>query len=63
LSDEANSCLVLDSSAIIALAEVNIAGIIELLGMEIIAPHAVYEGVISRASGHEFSSGGHAGNT
>jgi len=53
--------LVLDSSAIIALAELNMAGIIELLGMEIIAPHAVYEGVISRASSHKFSSSRHAG--
>jgi len=63
LSDEVNSCLVLDSSAVIALAELNIAGVIELLGMEIIASHAVYEGVISRAGGHEFSSSRYAGNT
>jgi len=51
LSDEVNSCLVLDFSAIIALAELNMAGIIELLGMEIIAPHAVYEEIVARGHG------------
>lgn len=42
MSNKANHCLVLDSSAIIALAEVNMADIIEAFGMEIIVPHEAY---------------------
>jgi len=51
LSNKVNHCLVLDSSAIIALAEVNMTDIIEALGMEIIIPNAVYEEVVAR--GHD----------
>jgi len=51
LSSEVNHCLVLDSSAIIALAEMDMTGIIEALGMEIIIPHAVYEEVVIK--GHD----------
>jgi len=46
LNNYPNYCLVLDSSAIIALAEINMADIIEALGMEIIVPQAVYEEVV-----------------
>lgn len=46
MSSQPCRCLVVDSSAIIALAEINMADIIEALGMEIIVPHAVYEEVV-----------------
>ena len=46
MTSQPNHCLVLDSSTIIALAEINMAGIIEAFGMEIIVPQAVYEEVV-----------------
>jgi len=51
LSNKANHYLVLDSSAIIALAEVNMTDIIEAFGMEIIVPHEVYEEVVVKGYG------------
>ncbi len=41
----------LDSSAIIALAEINMAGIMEALNMEIIVSQAVYEEVVAKGQG------------
>ncbi len=46
MNSQASRCLVLDSSAIIALAEINMANIMEALGVEIIVPQAVYEEVV-----------------
>ncbi len=46
LNSQASQCLVLNSSVIIALAEINMANIIEVIGMEIIVPQAVYEEVV-----------------
>ena len=46
MNSQASRCLVLDSSAIIVLAEINMANIMEALGMEIIVPQAVYEEVV-----------------
>jgi len=50
-SSRGNHCLVLDFSTIIVLAEVDVTGIIEALGMEIIIPHAVYEEAVTK--GHD----------
>jgi len=55
LSSEVNHCLVLDSSTIIALAEVDMTGIIEALSMEIIIPHAVYEEAITKGHDRQYS--------
>ncbi|MCE4608956.1 MAG: DUF3368 domain-containing protein [Desulfurococcales archaeon] len=46
MNSQGSRCLVLDSSAIIALVEINMASIMEALGMEIIVPQAVYEEVV-----------------
>ena len=46
-----DQCLVLDSSAVIALAEISMADIIEALGVEIIVPQAVYEEVVVKGRG------------
>ncbi|MCE4620800.1 MAG: DUF3368 domain-containing protein [Desulfurococcales archaeon] len=51
MNNQASQCLVLDSSVIIALAEINMANIIEVLGMEIIVPQAVYEEVVVKGRG------------
>ena len=51
MSSQLCRCLVVDSSAIIALAEINMADIIVKLGMEIIVPHAVYEEIVTRGHG------------
>ena len=48
---QASQCLVLDSSAIIALAEINMASTMEAIGMEIIVPQAVYEEVVVKGHG------------
>ncbi len=48
MNSQASQCLVLDSSTIIALAEINMVNIVEALGMEIIVPQAVYEEVVVR---------------
>ncbi len=53
MSSQPGNCLVLDSSAIIALARINMVGIIEVLGMEVIVPQAVYEEVVVK--GHDRS--------
>ena len=46
MNSQAVRCLVLDSSTIIALAEIGMAGIMEALGMDTIVPQAVYEEVV-----------------
>jgi len=51
LSSHSNNCLVVDSSVIIALAEVNTADIIVALDMKIIVPYAVYEEVAIKGRG------------
>ena len=51
MNSQASRCLVLDSSTIIALAEINMVDIIEALGMEIIVPQAVYEEVVVKGRG------------
>ena len=51
MNGQATRCLVLDSSTIVALAEINMANIIEALGVEIIVPQAVYEEVVVRGRG------------
>ena len=51
MNSQASQCLVLDSSAIIALAEINMANVIEALDMEIIVPQAVYEEVVVKGRG------------
>ena len=51
MNSQASQCLVLDSSAIIVLAEINMAGLIEAFGMEIIVPQAVYEEVVVKGRG------------
>ncbi len=51
MNSQANQCLVLDSSVIIALAEINMANIMEALGMEIIVPQAVYKEVVVKGRG------------
>ena len=51
MNSNAGQCLVLDSSVIIALAEINMVNIIEAIGMEIIVPQAVYEEVVVKGRG------------
>ena len=51
MSSQASRCLVLDSSAIIALAEIGMADIMEVLDTEIIVPQAVYEEVVVKGCG------------
>ncbi|MEB3786920.1 MAG: DUF3368 domain-containing protein [Desulfurococcales archaeon] len=51
MSNKVDQCLVLDSSAVIALAEISMADIIEALGVEIIVPQAVYEEVVVKGHG------------
>ena len=51
MNSQASQCLVLDSSTIIALAEINKADIIEALGMEIIVSQTVYEEVVVKGYG------------
>ncbi len=51
MNSQASQCLVLDSSAIIALAEINMVNIVEALGTEIIVPQAVYEEVVVKGGG------------
>ncbi len=51
MNSQTSRCLVLDSSSIIALAEINMADVIEALDMEIIVPQAVYEEVVVKGRG------------
>ena len=51
MSSQASRCLVLDSGAIIALAEIGMAVITEVLDTEIIVPQAVYEEVVIKGHG------------
>ncbi|WP_243637257.1 DUF3368 domain-containing protein [Aeropyrum pernix] len=48
MSSQPSRCLVMNSSVIIALAEINMANIISVLNIEIIVPHAVYEEVVTK---------------
>jgi len=51
LSSKVEHCLVVDSSAIIALAEVNMVNLLVVLDMEVIVPRAVYEEVVIKGHG------------
>ncbi|MCE4599456.1 MAG: hypothetical protein F7C81_04580 [Desulfurococcales archaeon] len=51
MSSQPNHCLLVDSSVIIAFAEVNMVDVLVVLDVEIIVPHAVYEEVV--AKGHD----------
>ena len=66
MNNQAVRCLVLDSSVIIALAEINMANIMGAFGMDIIVPQAVYEEVVvkgrSRPGSEELRDLAHRGN-
>ena len=51
MSSQLNHCLVINSSVIIALAEISMAGIIGVFSVEVIVPHAVYEEVAVKGRG------------
>jgi len=51
LSSQPSRCLVMNSSVMIALAEIDMVDIISFLNMEMIVPHAVYEEVVVKGRG------------
>ena len=51
MSSQPSRCLVMNSSVIIALAEINMVNIISVLNIDIIVPHAVYEEVVAKGRG------------
>ena len=51
MSSLQSHCLVMNSSVIIALAEINMVDIISVLNIELIVPHAVYKEVVAEGRG------------